>query len=324
MVIEQKNTNGFEARQNRIHSIDGIKFFNGGSLPTTSKLAEILPLITADHLREECKVWLPEETIEASTPFFYQGGVNVIGSPQSGKGTILYGLSEICDVMGVGYVFIDGHHQEVAGERVAEVIQEAEQKRIPVFYDSTDYLFLGSRKAGCSIPIEAQARKVPIVMEALARTTTPIAITSHDENWAAVNLNLNLRAQHQEALSKFPRYEIPTNLQFEDSMIRFLKDNGLSPAVAQYLVYLPQMEGVTRLLPSYFGERIADVVSAIRTYPVLKELTRDMQPDLLAIIDRIDRDDPEAVCDLANLILRAKVKCDNLTLLRRRKKLKVN
>lgn len=326
------------ARENRLQNWNGIKFFNGRSLPERNILLQQVERITADQLREEMKVWRPEETIEAGKVFFDKGRVNIVGPPQSGKGTILFGLSEMCDIMGIGYVFIDGHHQEVEGEVIANTMAQAQQTNIPVFYDSTDYLWLRSRTHGRTINTAAQQNRVPVIISAIGRLTVPIAITSHDEEWAHEFLNLEMRAQFADALTRFPRYEIPLYLQSDASIKRFMKDHGISQKITEYLLDMPINSEVNEILKKYFlGIRTVDdsipedadqmVFSGLRTYPVLKELVRDRGQALDEVMQKIfdsNQQDQSAIQELGLLILETEQRRRILTQLRKTKKVKIS
>lgn len=320
-MIEKIPANG-EARNNRIKNWNGIKTFDGDPLPSRDHLLAQIVAITADQLREEKKVWRPEETIEASKIFFSQGKINVVGPPQSGKGTILFGLSGMCDLMGVGYIFISGHHQETIGQEIVDTIRTAEQKRIPVFYDSADYLFLKSRAVGREVSLKDQKTKASWVMPYLAAATVPVAITNHDEQWDAEFLNLELRSQYQSLLSLFPKYKIPLYLQSDVSILRFLKDHDIPPAIGQHCMTMERNETAVAYFNFHFGENQAQqIFSAIRTYPVLKELIRERTTDFLDLMNQLLYE-PNALDALGNLILTIDNQCRQLTQLRKSKKTK--
>lgn len=320
-MAERIPING-EARHNRVKNWNGIKTFAGGPMPSRDHFLAQIAAITADQLREEKKVWRPEETIEASQIFFSQGKINVVGPPQSGKGTILFGLSEMCDLMGVGYIFISGHHQETTGQEIADTIRTAERKKMPVFYDSADYLFLKSRAVGREVNLREQKAKASWVMPYLTAAAVPVAITSHDEQWDGEFLNLELRSQYQSLLDLFPRYKIPLYLQSETSILRFLKDHDIPPAIGQYLVTMEANQIIIDNLQLRFGkEPTRQIFSAVRTYPVLKELARERTKDLLTIMDKLAYQ-PDALGKLGYLILEIDNQCRQLTQLRKSKKTK--
>lgn len=317
-----------EARNARIETWPGIKFFQGSPLPERDLLKTLVPSITVDVLREEKHVWRPEETIETSKDFFgleptniQKPGLLVIGPPQSGKGTILFGLSEICDILQVGYVFIDGHHQETHEEIVAQTILKAQQLGIPIFFDSTDYLFLRSRKTGRSISLETQKRRVPIIMEAIRSVSVPIAMTFHDQEWQEEFLDLDLVSNCSDLFNSYPRYTIPTYLQSDASILRFLIDNGLPKASADYIINLPNLERVDEVLFTIIGqvEKVKAVLSGIRTYPVLKELVRNSRETVNLLINNIQKDDENALAKLLELIYNLEEKRKILTQIRRYK-----
>lgn len=311
-----------EARQNRLKNWNGIKFFSGEALPSRNILLSLTSQITALKLREEKKVWRPEETIEASEIFFSQSRINVIGPPQSGKGTILFGLSEMCDIIGVGYIFISGHHQETTSKEIIDTIYEAEKKEIPVFYDSTDYLFLKSRKVGREINLAVQKEKVFSIMPAIVSSTVPIAITSHDEEWAGEFLNLELRNQYLFCLNKFPKYEIPLHLKSDASIWRFLKDHDINEKIAHFILNLPA--SIATVLEEEFGNKKKDeILAAIKTYPVLKELIRERANEFYSVMEAVFFEEKNAI-SLGKFILEINEKCNKLTHIRKAKKMKNN
>ncbi|PJA53425.1 hypothetical protein COU86_02235 [Candidatus Roizmanbacteria bacterium CG10_big_fil_rev_8_21_14_0_10_36_26] len=322
MVLGEVPALNGEARNSRNGNWNGIKFFDGNPMPALEVFGRLSCEITVKQLREGKHVWRPEETLEAARTFFPKGRIMVVGPPQSGKGTILFGLSDMCDLAGIGYVFIDGHHQEIVGEEVAQTIRQAENNGVPVFYDSFDYLFLKSRAVGRSISQEKQQERIDPIMRAMELTTIPIAITFHDEEWQQEFLAPKLVNQWSEITASFPKYRIPLYLQSEDSIRRFLLDHGLSETVTDYLLKLPQ----DKTIEEYLFEQLRDisfvkaVLSGLKTYPVLKELAREQKERVTVLINKIITDhDNQSIFRLVDLVYQLEEKRKILTQLRRYK-----
>lgn len=321
--MSEKIISNGEARQNRTRNWNGIKFFEGAPLPSKNILSDRLSHINAYQLREDKAVWRPEETIEANHIFFKNNRINVIGPPQSGKGTILFGLSTMCDIMGVGYIFIGGHHQENPAEAIIETIDEAKRKNIPIFYDSFDYLFLRSRSTGRDVSMQFQKEKADAIIPIIVSSQVPIAITNHDRLWAREFLNLDLQAQYDDYLAQFPRYEIPLYLKSDASIMRFLQDHTVPVATIQAILEIRENSSIGNQLQTIFGSmQRTNIFSAIRTYPVLKELARERLSELNAMTNQSLSDETKYALALGTLILQAKEKCDHLTDLRKAKKIK--
>ncbi len=343
MVIEDGPGNG--AREKRLQNWSGIKFFHGSPLPDLATLHKNVPTVTAQYLREDKHVWRPEEAVEAARLFFglenqpnQRMGVRIIGEPQSGKGTFLFGISDICDALGYGYVFIDGHHQEVEGSIVADAIAQAQNMNIPVFYDSTDYLFLKSRKTGRSISKETQGKRTQLIIAAIDASTIPVALTSHDEEWATEFLDLELRDKYNQAFTRFPAYEIPLYLQSAASVRRYLLDNKIPEKVADYLLNMGNDEftrsGLHSLddkifYPSFDPDptiTVANICKTIYIYAVLKDLVKRYPSRLTRLANTIleNRNIHEeialrAIEDLGLLIFNLDENRRNLTQIRRGK-----
>ncbi len=341
------NRNG--AREKRLHHWQGIKFFQGSPLPDINILRNLIPTVTVDCLRETRHVWRPEEAIEAGKLFFglegasnQRSGVHVIGEPQSGKGTFLFGISDMCDALGIGYVFIDGHHQEVDGTVVSQTITQAQKMSIPIFFDSTDYLFLKSRKTGRSISKEAQEKRTQSVVTAIDETTIPIAVTSHDEEWAGEFLDLQLRERYHHAFNRFPRYVIPLRLQSEASIRRFLLDHKIPDEGVAFLLSMHKDKFVIGALYDFIKDlyypsfcpnpttAVDSIFAAIWTYPVLKNMARDYADHTIKLINTImaQRKTDElaakkAIGDLGLFILNLDEDRRNLTEIRRKKHEKI-
>lgn len=308
-----------ETRENRTHSQNGIKFFAGTSLPNRNLVMQLSASVTADQLREDKKVWRPEETLDAAKLFFYEDRVNVIGDPQSGKGTILFGLSEVCDLFGWGYLFVDGHHQETPAKEVVRAIEEANDKNIPIFFDSFDYLFGKSRNGIRGIPLEQQHKRTPQIVSTLDYASVPIAITNHDDAWAENFLDLNFRERFKLQIDRYPIYKIPLNIQSDKSIVRFLIDHNIPQDKAEFLVGMSTNPDIINKLIKHYGDKdiVAWVFEATRTYPVLKELARERKDEFLETL-------ANAILGitahpLAHLILEADHKRIHLTTLRRNK-----
>lgn len=328
MLIENSdNHQNNQPWQNRQNSHGGIKFFAGSSLPTES--GAIFQTYSnyrenVEDLREKHKVWRPEETFEAADLFFLHGKVNIVGSPQSGKGTILFGLSEICSELGWGYAFIDGHYQDTPALDSPELAARAEQKGVPkecrsvvnaireaqirnilIFFDSFDYLFAGTRKIR-TISRAEQSVRTPAIMEALDATTVPVAVTHHDEEWSDRFIDKELQAQFEDQVLDYPRYRLWEGLRSPQSIRRFLMDHDISYEHAQFLGEMPyqkMLEGhFSRILEDSpelkLSERLAHLYptelsfhahAKLASFPVLKELVRGMREEFIPVLERVAR-----------------------------------
>lgn len=329
--IETSKPNGhkpFESngpREKREGSYGGIKFFKGAPLPNHGIMLDTYRSLSLETLRETHKVWRPEETLEAAKPFFEEGRVNVVGAPQSGKGTILFGLSEICDQFGWGYVFIDGHHQETPAEQVVATIQEAEERGIPIFYDSLDYLFAGYRKIR-DLPKEKQEKRTPKIMNALVNVKVPLAITHHDEEWAKLFLDPQLVGRFSDQIRKFPVYRIPDSFQSPESIRRFLLDQNVPPQEAEFLSQFPwnkPKEHELVILFDRLGKENPDqfvktVFAATASFPVLKELVRDARETFMPFLIKIANGsvDEKDLAGFAETIWKAETKRTQLAKIR--------
>lgn len=321
--MSEKITFNGEARKSRLRNWNGIKFFAGDSLPSAHILSIRLSLVSTDQLRDDKAVWRPEETIESGHIFFSNNRINVIGPPQSGKGTILFGLSEMCNIMGIGYIFISGHHQENPAETIINTIYEAEGKNIPIFYDSFDYLFLKSRSTGRDVSIQFQKEKADSIIPIIASSPIPIAITNHDGPWAQEFLNLDLQSQYDHYLAQFPPYEIPLHLKSDPSVVRFLQDHAVPIETVRSILEIQKNSSFGNQLQTIFEPmKAADIFSGIKTYPVLKALARERLSELNSIINQSSSHEKRYMLALGNLILEVKEKCDHLTHLRKAKKTK--
>lgn len=290
--VQASPKNGSAPRESRERNRGGVKFFKGSGLPDQTKRIQFYKTITADDLRDarnmQRRVWRPEETIEAAKLFFEKGRINIVGEPQSGKGTILYGLSEICHRNGWGYVFIDGHHQETPAGFVVSNILKAERERFPILFDSFDYLFAKGKKRETPL-VKQRGRfqevdgkqvfvegRTEAIIKALDCITVPVAITHHDEEWAKQLTDVAFREQFRPYLNEYPTYEIPLNFLSDESIVRFLVDQRIPRHQAEFLIRLEENARVMGVLTSEFGDKqvVGKITQAVRNYPVLKELVR--------------------------------------------------
>lgn len=329
MVTTPAANGAKEGRPHRSESWNGVKFFKGNPIWAIPDLATRAKQITSDHLRENKEVWRPEETVEAAVPFFNEGKVMVVGPPQSGKGTILFGLSEMCDELGIGYMFFNGHHQEVSGADLAAQIKRADEQGFPIFLDSYDYLFLGSRRTGRAISAEAQLERDDQIISALDAVTVPVALTFHDPEHSSAFMNPQLIQRYDWFHRKFPKFEIPLYLQSTESVMRFLKDHDIPEQVAQFLTGLggnTHFEAaIEKLQPVAMDHE--QLITSVTTYPVLKELVRAERQALFEIMETAIQgpNQPgyeQSLADLAGLLEKAEAKRLGLTQERLRRKLK--
>lgn len=323
-------------RETREHNGGGIKFFSGHALPPYDQMIAAVTTVTPERLRDarvlERRVWRPEETLEAAEFFFKAGRVNIVGSPQAGKGTILYGLSEICHRFHWGYLFVDGHYQETPAEEVIAALQEAEKRNIPVFYDAFDHNFGGAasndggiRKIG---HVKQRARTTAIV-EALGRLNVPVAITNHDEEWATAFLDREFRESLSDHLSKYPAYHIPLGLRSVKTAVRYLIDHGMTMRNARIIVSMGKTPYAIDELTRRYGDKdvVREIIEASMHFPVLKELVRPGNPENTISAGRKEEVDEafvlwdfsreSAIGKLGDIIREAEMKRIFLTRLRR-------
>lgn len=317
-----QNHNG--SRETRETKFLGIKSFKGDPLPASEEIRSRYKTLTLDRLRETHKVWRPEETLEAAKSFFEEGRVNVVGAPQSGKGTIMFGLTEICEAFDWGYIFIDGHHQEASASDVIGAIVEAERRNVPVFFDSFDYLFLGSRRYR-TISIAAQEERTTKIIDTVTNAKIPVAITHHDEEWANLFLNKNLKDRFKPQVDTFPVYQIPDSFKSPESIRRFLTDQNISPREAGFLANFawekPMLMRFKAIFSSFVEEQAVETLyKATANFPVLKEVARDNQQIFLPILTKVTHEgnqiDDSTLASFVNMILEAEKKRVNLASIR--------
>lgn len=289
--------NDGEPREHREQSERGIKFFFPKahfSSPFASHRE-----ITAAYLRDERKAWRPEETLEATDVLFTHGRVNIVGAPQAGKGTILFGISEVFEALGKPYVFIDSHYQDTAAQNVVAAIRRAEEVDAAIFVDSADYLFAGENPGLEYLKPTVKLRDIPLllqrgglikrngervevegrtklILEGLDAVTVPVALTTHDETWARLFNDLKFREQFLHHLDRYPIYEIPLNLQSKASMRRFLLEHNVPENLAEFLLTMESNSFVYGALTHLLNdkEKVAFIFEAIKNFPVLKALVR--------------------------------------------------
>ncbi|MBI2033379.1 MAG: hypothetical protein HYT10_02840 [Candidatus Levybacteria bacterium] len=325
------------ARETREHSRNGIKFFAGSALPDKETYLPLVRSVQPGELREasemERRVWRPEETLDAAELFFNVGRINVVGNPQWGKGTILYGLSEVCHRFGWGYLFIDGHHQEAPTEEVIAAIDKAQERGYPIFYDAFDHNFGDARQTAGGIRMlskEKQEERTTAIMEALDATTVPVAITNHDDTYAELFIDHILREKLQPFLDKYPLYELPAYLQSEESITVFLEDHGVPASQVDTLLHMEDDPEVVTLLVNTYGDKafVDRIFTAVRSFSVLKEMVKPWddenfvkagrREEVLPLLEIIESTrDPKAILQLAHIIREADMKDAFLSLLRR-------
>lgn len=294
----------------------GIKFFPGSPLPAPEVVRNQLSTIDPGFLRDVRHVWRPEETVTAASIFFEQGKLNIEGSPQNGKGTILFGLSEICDHFGWGHIFIDGHWVDSPTDFIIKNIREANERRFCIFYDSTDYLFLKNQRLRKLNKDQHRQRTDQITAE-LNAITVPICTTQHDLEWSEKFLDPDLVGKFASRIPS-PTYQIPTALQSNSSIRRFLIDHDVIPADAEYFTALNTQNQFIDTLINFFGDKntIENVLTASRHYPVLKKLIRFYNGDFRNTLHESHANIPNSSIALAQMIQEAEYERIFLSLLR--------
>lgn len=298
-----------EGRTGRQSFGSGIKFFEGEPVGNLSRFNG--DHITVGELRENYRVWRPEETIEAARVLKEKGRLLVVGRPQSGKGTILFGLSDICDKQGIGYAMIDGHWLDSPSGEVINAIQKAQAEGKMIFFDSFDYLFAGSTKLRKQNK-EKHVQRTREIIDALKDTTVPLVLTAHDDYWAGLVLDKNLLNEHKDFLESLGIYNLPRYIESEESRLAFLVDHEYSLEEAYALLSVPNMplvrDAITR--PTGNGDYIQELELSLKDYGVLKRLARRSEgethgiPDQVkSLLKRIENGDEEAAFEISHVIL---------------------
>ncbi|MBI1869462.1 hypothetical protein HYS11_00650 [Candidatus Gottesmanbacteria bacterium] len=314
-------------RTNRECSKGGIKFFSGKPLPPFEEARATAQTFTADTLRyaggKDKRVWRSEETIEASSLLFDSGRIQVVGEPQSGKGTILFGLSEIFARSGWGYVFIDGHYQDTPGYQVTEAIVEADNRRYVIIYDAFDHNFAGSKGGIRTISKKVQEERNGLIIPALDAVTIPVIITSHDEVWRIQFEDPSWRERFSSSLVKYPEYKIPLQLSSNASIAQFLYDNNMPVDQITFLLTLEANEEAQKALFSFYGskQKVSEVIDYYKSFPVLKELVRDRRQEVNYCFSLMNERFMTGVVALAQIICEAEMqRIFSSTLRRQRQK----
>ncbi len=323
MEIEQQaarytKSNGFmveNPRPTRINLGSGIKLFEGKALADISEFDK--SNITADELRESFRVWRPEDTVEAIKTLKQSGRLLIVGEPQSGKGTLLFGISDVCDKQGLGYLMIDGHWLEAPASKIISAIKKADEKGEMIFYDSFDYLFASSNKIRKQNK-EMHAQRTREIIGTLKSTQVPLVMTFHDENWSRIFLDKNLLEENQDFLKSFSMYELSRYIGSKESRLAFLVDHEYSFEDACQLLNLPDNPRVLDVIASRVGKKkYKDQLElALKDYGVLKKLARNYQDDTKGLMSEVEGGDEEATIGLVYLILSTQFESDFSPILR--------
>lgn len=306
-----------EARPNRVSVGYGIKFFEGNPIEDHHHFNS--SQVEPQNLRNDIErgVWRAEETLRAADILQSNGKVIIEGAPQSGKGTILYGLSTICDFEGWGYVLVDGHFIDSPADHVVTAIKKADQEGKIVFFDSFDYLFAGNRKMR-RLPLEKQKERTKQIIEALQEAEVPLVLTAHGGYWAEMFLNQELMQEHEHFISPIPVYKLPRKIEEKSSQTMFLCAHGFTQEEAQSLVNFGEDPQTIDTLALHFGDyRVTDELQmAISDFAVLKKIARDEgTPE--RVKNLLQDNTPEAILELTQIFRDYHREVDFLTTLRK-------
>ncbi len=281
----------------------GIKFFTGKEAPSLVILSSQSQQFSADKIRD-LGVWRPEDTVKAAELLFQTGRLLVEGEAQTGKGTILFGISKILDELGLGYLFIDGHHQEANAESVVNSIAKAEDEHKAIFYDSLDYLFLGSRKIR-QLSKPKQSERTRKIVSALTSAAVPLVGTFHGPNWRQHYIDQNLFKQYRDFIDTFAVYELPICIPEPKSVQKFLEDNFVIHVVAQAYISLASSPAFITAMSYQYGDadRISSITQSMSEFAVLKKLVHeDSHLFQLYMHQIVTRESPQAMLALARLV----------------------
>lgn len=285
----------------------GIKRWEGSPAVDTSFAARS---ISVDDLRDTTKVkervWRPEETLEAAGILSREGRVMIIGDPQAGKGTILYGVSSMCDIAQVSYMMVDGHWLDTSGERVVEAIELAGRRRDVIFYDSFDYLFAATgrlRKAS----VDVHRRRTSEIIHALSDVQVPLVLTAHGDTWAEYFLSPEMLSEHDEFLSRFDdaKYHLPRQMASETSCHIFLVDHEYSDLEADTLLNLASNPVVVDSIVTGLGDKryIEEMAMAVLDFPTLKSLARERSAETRHLLKRVENGDKSSILPLCGIVM---------------------
>ena len=300
------------ARQNYGY---GIKFFEGRPVDDLALFNG--ENVTVEELRSTYRVWRPEETVEAAHALKEHGRVLVVGRPQSGKGTIVFGMSEICDKQGYGYLMIDGHWQDAPAEMVVDAINKAQTEGKMIFFDSFDYLFAGSSKLRkYSKPVIAE--RTGKIVDALSATTVPLVLTRHDDFWADLVIDKDLVNSHQDFLQTVGVYDLPRYIESEESRLAFLVDHEYNINEAYSLLQIPDLPLVKDVVAAKIGDNkyLDDVRLALKDYGVLKRLARSEGEITKKLVEEINSGDENAILEFVHMVIGIHLESDLAATLR--------
>lgn len=313
-----RKENGFacDPRPHRLSLGFGIKVFEGN--PIINHRDFLSTGVTPEILREKLNVWRPEETLEAAEILGEKGSVIIKGAPQSGKGSLLFGISSICDLMSWGYVFIDGHRQDASPEFTLSAIDLAKSQGKAVFYDSFDYLFAGNNLRKLSK--EKNQERASLVAASLQRFRSPLVLTMHDGYWSKRFLDQQMLAQFAEFFEAVPEYHLSMTLSSEVSARKFLHDHGFSQNETETLFGLPKNGDLFDFLINNTpdGKRtLAEFGQALLNYSVLKDLARIYDQEIKELLEAFQKGQIQATKPLVNLVLSLDKKATFLPVLRK-------
>lgn len=313
--------NGFmtlESRTSRVSKGGGVKSFEGLEAP--DRVFRDDPKQHEDYLRYGARVWRTDETIEAAELLSRYKRIAVVGAPQSGKGTIVYGISCICDIEKTGYILIDGHWQNTPGEKVAAEINEADKQGKIIFYDSFDYNFAGTGKMRRMSKV-AQIERTGVIVEALEQTRVPLVLTQHDEYHNHVFMDQNLLARHSNFLGTLFKYELPRTVSSAESRFMFFVDHNMTTEEARQLVELPDNPAIRQSLVNRTnnGDYIDEFSLALSDYGTMKELVRNEGARTKELLAKIRQNVTGSHDEFIDLALSIHFKLDFMTTLRKSK-----
>jgi hypothetical protein len=296
----------------------GVKYFEGEPTPASPLALDRISSLSPEYLRDSRGLWRPDETHRAAQLFFSQGKIIIEGTPKSGKGTLLFGISDMCDVTGWGYYFIDGHFVEAPSQLVVEKIDEASARKLCLFYDSFDYLFAGNSSMR-KISKSAQVERTGQIIDALQRNESYVALTQHDIDWRYLFLDTDFM-DYMTAEMDLPIYNVPVEVQSNEAISHLLETHDVKPEDARYFANMGQDDFLLDQFTNLTGDqdRVQRAIEAIRKYPNIRKLVRFYNGDFRSALAHSRRADPNAAKELYRMIMEVEHERVFLSILRRR------
>lgn len=248
----------------------GIGFFSPELLKKYNHLIPISP--------EPRVIWLPRETQYLQTKIKNHKSVIIQGELGSGKSALIYGLRAQNRESCLPYCYIDGHFTSTPEEKIASALRWSIKNKATVYWDSLDYLIVGSKKHR-RLPMNEHLERSHILLEMLVdfidNQTNALVATTHNSSWLNRFADpVLINKTWPKLLKKMNKHEVRGVFETDNEIRQFYLHAGFTVSEVKYITGLKKNSLLLNILKR-IPNKSAEIIFALNQYKIAKLFALD-------------------------------------------------